>query len=93
MTYPLITPFKDYSLPHPAHEWMEIVVAQEEKYFWVGGVHSPNGFRKVGGILVHIACCPTAEEAIELGKSIAGDASKSRSLLGIPRGCVFTSEL
>ena len=93
MTYPLITPFKDYSLPHPVHEWMEIVVGSEGGIFWVGGVHSPEGFRRLRVDIEHIASCPTAEEAIQLGKSIAEDASRARALLAIPRGCAFTSEL
>lgn len=93
MTYPLITPFKDYSLPLPAHEWSEIIASQEGEHFWVGGVHSPKGFRRLAPDIEFITICPTAAEAIELGKSIAEDAHKMRSLLGIPRGCIFISEL
>lgn len=59
----------------------------------MGGVHSPDGYRKVRVEIVHIACCPTAAEAIQLGKSIADDASKMRGLLGMPGDCLFISEL
>jgi hypothetical protein len=80
--------------PHIAlHEWIEIQVGQEGEYFGVGGLYSPDGIRGLRYDQVHITLCPTREDAIKLGKSIADQANSTRLLLGLPHGCAFTSEL
>lgn len=79
------------TLPHPLHELIEIQVGQEGECFWVGGPYSPNGPKRLRYDHVHIALCPTREEANKLGKSIAEQAASARLLLGLPWGCAFKS--
>ncbi|HUH31068.1 MAG TPA: hypothetical protein VLZ55_06865, partial [Rhodanobacter sp.] len=75
------------------HEWIEIQVGQEGESFWVGGLYSPNGAKRLRYDHVHIALCPTRDEATKLGRSIADQATSTRLLLGLSWGCAFTSVL
>lgn len=81
------------ALPHELHEWIEIQVGQEGEYFWVGGLYSPGGAKKSIYDHAHIALCPTREEAIRLGKTIADQASAHRLLHSLPGRCVLKPEV
>ena len=86
------TPVTIPLLPHELHEWIEIQVGQEGDLFWVGGLYSQGGAKRVIYDHAHIALCPTLEEAIRLGKAIASQASVHRLLFGLPWRCKFKVE-
>lgn len=76
-------------LPHELHEWVQIQVGQEGELIWIGGLYSPDGKKQLRYEHVHIATCPTLEEAIEIGKAIAQQASVARLIRGLPYSCEF----
>ena len=87
------TPITLPALPHELHEWIEIQVGQEGEYFWVGGLYSLGGAKRLIYDHAHIALCPTREGAIRLGKAIADQASVHRLLHGLPWRCAFKPEV
>ena len=77
-------------LPHELHEWVEIQVGQIGELIWIGGLYSPDGKKQLRYEHAHIAQCQTLEEAIEIGKSIASQASVARLISGLSYTCAFT---
>ena len=78
------------ALQHELHEWIEIQVWQQDRHtFLVSGSYSPEGQRKHIYSDALIASYSTREEAIEIGKAIAQQASAARLIAGLPFRCNF----
>ncbi|AMC35366.1 hypothetical protein [Janthinobacterium sp. B9-8] len=86
MNYPKILP----TLPHVLHEWIEIQVWQQDRNtFVVSGSYSQDGLQMHIYNDALIASYSTHEEAIEVGKAIARQASAARLIASLPFCCSF----
>ena len=78
------------ALPHKLHEWIEIQVWQQDRNtFLVSGSYSLDGQKMHIYNDALIASYSTYEEAVEIGKAIAQQASAARLISGLPFLCSF----
>ena len=78
------------ALQHELHEWIEIQVWQQDSHtFLVSGSYSLDGQKMHRYNDALIASYSTHEEAIEIGKAIAQQASAARLIASLPFRCSF----
>jgi hypothetical protein len=78
------------ALQHELHEWIEIQVWQQDhNTYQVSGSYSQNVQKMHIYNEAPIASYSTREKAIEVGKTIAQQASVARLLAGLPFKCNF----
>ncbi|MER2514523.1 MAG: hypothetical protein ABTQ25_19275 [Nitrosomonas ureae] len=78
------------ALQHDLHEWIEIQVWEQDRHtFIVSGSYSPDGLNRYIHNDAIITSCLTQKEAMEIGMTIAKQASVARLIAGLPFPCNF----